>query len=308
MARQRPRFVSTLIAQMARTFGRITAILPLPVCRALGKLIGCLAYGLIPRIRRVTYANLRGAYGAQFSPREYKRLARKAAENMGIVASEFSHIRVITPDFVQSHVDIVGREHLDTTRGGLVLGAHLGNWEWMAPVVQTFFPKTAEVVRPLDHPQLDTYVDGIRRSNGVLTVRKQGAGGEIVRLLREGYLVGVLADQSPRQSAVPVTFFGKRCWATVAPLVAAIRAKAPIYLMSLTRQPNGRYLMTISEPIRWKEESNLRSALPRYAQDIQDRIEALVRKTPEQWLWAHRRWKTRHRLEEEWQTHNPIPH
>ncbi len=285
-------------------FGVITAHLPLPFCRILGRVLGNVAYLLIPKIRHVAYANLRGAYGTELSTRDYRRIARKVSENMGIVAAEFTHIRKITPEFVEHQVDIQGKELLDFSRGGLVIGAHLGNWEWMAPIVQTFFPKTAEVVRPLDHPKLDAFVDHVRRSNGVVTIRKQGAGAEMVRLLREGYLVGVLADQSPRQSAVPVRFFGRRCWATVAPLVAALRARVPLYIMSLTRQSNGRYLMTISPPILLKETDNLRSVLPGYAQRIQDRIEELVRKTPEQWLWAHRRWKARHRLEEEWQARN----
>lgn len=300
MPRRRFPFVQTLIAPLAVGFGLTTARLPLPLCRMIGRWLGRAAYFLVPKVRHVAYANLRAAYGSDLSAAERKRIAKHAAENMGIVAAEFSHIFSISPEFVSQHIIIRGKEHLDFSQGGLILGAHLGNWEWMAPVVQTFFPRTAEVVRPLDHPMLDRFVDRVRRSNGVVTIRKEGAGAEVVSLLRQGYLVGVLADQSPRQSAVPVKFFGKTCWATVAPILAALRAKVPVYVMSLTREPDGRYCMTISPPLDWNTPANLRTALPAFAQEVQNLLEALVRARPEQWLWAHRRWKTRPRLEEEW--------
>lgn len=300
MPRRRVPFLQTIIAFLAVGFGMTTARLPLPVCRIIGKWLGRTAYFLVPRVRKVAYANLRAAYGSSLSTAERKRIAKHAAENMGIVAAEFSHIFSISPEFVARNIVIRGKEHLDFSRGGLILGAHLGNWEWMAPVVQTFFPRTAEVVRPLDHPMLDRFVDRIRRSNGVVTIRKEGAGTEMVNLLRQGYLVGVLADQSPRQSAVPVKFFGKTCWAAAAPILGAVRARVPVYVMSFTREPDGRYCMTISPPLEWNASANLRSVLPAFAQEVQNLLEELVRAHPDQWLWAHRRWKTRPRLEEEW--------
>lgn len=292
--------VQAILAAVAVAFGFLTAHLPLPVCRMLGKWLGRVAYYLVPRIRRVAHANLRLAYGDGLASRARRRIARGAAENLGIVAAEFAHIDRITPEFVSQHLTMVGTEHLDLTRGALILGAHFGNWEWMAPIVRTFHPKTAEVVRPMDNGLLDAFVDRVRRSNGVRTVQKRGAGAEVVRLLREGYVVGVLVDQSPREGAVPVMFFDRLCWATAAPVAAAMRARAPVHVMSLTRDIEGRYHMEISSPMQWPMPEDLWAALPEYVQQIQGTIETMVRARPEQWLWLHQRWKSRPRLEEEW--------
>jgi KDO2-lipid IV(A) lauroyltransferase len=194
----------------------------------------------------------------------------------------------------------VGAEHLDPERGGLLVGAHLGNWEWMATVIRGLGFETAEVVRPLDDPVLNAYVERVRRSRGVYTIDKEGAGAEIMRLLREKWVVGVLADQSPRMSAVPVTFFGQPCWATIAPAMVACRMHLPIYVVTMTRGPAGRYTVKISSPVLLDAPGDLRERLVAITQRCQDILEAEIRKCPEQWLWLHRRWKRRPRLEAEW--------
>ena len=207
-------------------------------------------------------------------------------------------------DFVRRHVTVRGQEHIDLERGGFIIGAHLGNWEWMAPVVFALGGRTAEVVRPLDDPRLDAFVDRTRRSTGVVTIPKTGAGPELLRLLRDGCIVGVLVDQSPRENGVPVQFYGKPCWGTVAPVMVAARARKPAYPIAMTRDANGRYTVEFAPPIEMVRSGDLRADLIENSQRCQSAIEELVRRHPEQWLWLHRRWKPRPRLEAEWQERN----
>ena len=122
----------------------------------------------------------------------------------------------------------------------------------------------------------------------------------MLRLLKEGWIVGVLADQSPREAAVPVTFFGQPCWATVAPAMIAARAKVPMHVVSILREADGNYVMEFSEPIELDQSKPLRAGLVDVSQQCQDAIERIVREHPGQWLWLHRRWKKRPRLEREW--------
>ncbi|NUM56416.1 MAG: lysophospholipid acyltransferase family protein [Candidatus Hydrogenedentes bacterium] len=300
MGRRRNVFVQSIAAYASIAFCRVMALLPLPVCRFVGRAVGVLAYALVPRVRRVALENLRNAYGDTLTEREVRAIACGAAMNVGIVAAEFAHIPRLTPENIARWVTVEGAEHLNRDRPGFMLAAHLGNWEWMASVLKNLGFNVAEVVRPLDAPALNAYVDRIRTSRGVRTIDKTGGGQQMLKLLKDGWVVGVLADQSPRESAVPVTFFGRPCWATAAPAMVALRQKMPMVVVTMTRDARGHYTLRFSSPVALERTGDFRADLVAITQRCQDLIEEQVRAHPEQWLWLHRRWKARPRLEEEW--------
>lgn len=300
MAKRRNAAVEWFLTTAGITLSSLTRYLPLSCCRVLGRLAGRMAYVLVPRVRTVTMENLTLAYGDTLSESEKRRIALGAAENVGIVGAEFSHIPALNEETVAQWVSCVGLEHLPRDRGALIIGAHLGNWEWMASVLTCLGYKLAEIVRPLDDPRMNRYVVSVREACGVRTVPKTKAGKELLRLLKEGWVVGVLIDQAPRDSAVPVTFFGQPCWGTIAPALVAARAKAPIVSMSFVRQPSGRYTLTLSPPIELTAAGEKKVDFVAVSQQCQDLIEQAIRANPDQWLWLHRRWKQRPRLEREW--------
>lgn len=279
---------------------RSLAALPLPLGRLVGRLIGRAAYWLIPRVRRITWDNVEQAYGAGLSRKEKARIVRGAVENVGIVASEFARIPRLTAGSIDRYVRVEGLEHFAPGKGAFIIGAHLGNWEWMAMVLVAHGIPTGEVVRPLDDPLLDRFVDGTRTATGLETIGKDGAGERIIKKLRAGHVVGVLIDQQPRESAVPVTFFGRPCWGTIAPVMAAVRAKVDVHPVSMTREAGGRYLFRLYPAVPFERTGDLRADLVTNSQRCQDAMEAIIRAHPEQWLWLHRRWKPRPRLEAEW--------
>ncbi|MFA6240676.1 MAG: lysophospholipid acyltransferase family protein [Candidatus Hydrogenedentales bacterium] len=300
MATRRNGFVEWVVTTSAISLARITAFLPLSVCRILGRWAGRAAYAFVPRVRKVAIDNITLAYGDALSPSEKRRLALGAAENVGIVGAEFSHIAALTKETVTKWVRVEGIEHLPRDRGALVIGAHLGNWEWMASAFACLGFKVAEIVRPLDDPRMNRYVEGMRESCGVRTIPKDHAGKELLRLLEEGWIVALLVDQSPRTSAVPVTFFGQPCWATIAPALVSARADVPIVTFTMTREKSGSYALIVSPPIETDHSVESKTNFVRVGQQFQDLIEADIRKCPDQWLWLHRRWKKRPRLEQEW--------
>lgn len=301
MAIKRNPIARRALGMLTRGFAAVTRAVPLPVARMLGRYLGRAAFHVIPRVRRVALANIEMAYGDSLSPGEKREIARSATENVGIVAAEFTRIpKLKDPRFLSRSVKIVGDDRLREGGGRLLVGCHLGNWEWMAPVVSAIGIPIAEVVRPLDDPRLNALVDATRRAGGVITIPKSGAGSEILRLLREGTCVGVLADQSPGSNAVPVTFFGHPCWATIAPIMVAMRAKVPIHLLHMHRNPDATYTFDIGPEIVTVRTGDFYEDLRVNSQRIQDALEALVRAHPHQWLWLHRRWKERPRLANEW--------
>jgi KDO2-lipid IV(A) lauroyltransferase len=254
----------------------------------------------VPRLRKVGWANLDLAYGDSLTRGEKRRTLRGAAENLGIVAAEFTHADKLAGEAVRDLVTVKGLEHVDRSRGSLVISAHLSNWEWMGPALAGLGIRLAAVARPLDDPRLNLFVDEVRRATGMNTVPKKGAAPELLRLLKEGWMVLVLIDQSPRTSAVPVRFFGQPCWATIGPVMAGLRAGVPVHALCMIREPDGRYTLELSPALSMTRSGDLHRDLVENTQRCQDAIETMVRAHPEQWLWFHRRWKPRPRLEHKW--------
>ena len=301
MPRRRSPFGTFVLTSLCLAFARLTRLLPLPVARATGRGFAAIAYYLIPRVRRVGRANLDLAYGDELPRREKDRILKASVKSVGIVAAEFTRIPLLADDaFFKRWVRVEGAEHVARERGAIFIGAHLGNWEWLAGAFANMGYETAEVVRPLRDSRLNAFIDSTRSANGVKTIEKAQAGNEILKLVRAGWCVGVLADQNPHESAVPVRFFGVETWGTAAPAMLAARAKAPIHVVAMVRQPDGAYVFRISPPLELATGGNARANLLENSQRCQDALEALVREHPEQWLWMHRRWKPRPRFEEEW--------
>lgn len=278
---------------------RLTRLLPLPVARGMMLCLGRLAYCLVPRIRKIGMQNLNLAYGSALPQAEKKRILKGSVDNIALVAAEFSRSSLIGKNLGR-YVTLDGAEKLNLARGGVIISAHVANWEWMVAGAISVQPKIIAVVRTLDEPRLNAVVDQMRRDAGLDTIPKDNAGPTLFMRMGEGWFAGIVADQCPSNSAVPTTFFGQPCWSTIGPAMLAIKANVPVYPVQMVREAGGHYRMTFLEPLHMECTGNTRDDILHNTQRIQNVIETMVRAHPEQWLWLHRRWKPRPRLEEEW--------
>lgn len=288
-----------LLYVAVRCYVFFMSLLPVTAARAITKAIGRVALRLLPRLHRVGMEQLDLAYGDSLSIDHKRRLLHEAMDNLSIVAAEFAHgPRLAAAGF--PNVTLRGFEHFDPDRAAIIFSGHLANWELMAAIYSAHSRTLAEVVRPLGFPPLNAYVDRMRRSMGATTLPKFAASKEILRLLESGTDVGILIDQSPRDTAVPVTFFGRECWATVGAVMLAQRANVPMHFFGMHRKPDYSYELEISPAIPFVNTGRKLEDLQANTQACQDVLEGFIRKHPGQWLWFHRRWKRRPRLEKEW--------
>ena len=285
---------------LAHALCGLTRVLPLPLARALGRGMFRTVLTVIPRLRRIGMENLDTAFGDTLDRRAKEDILRQAAENLGLVAAEFSRIPLVASTGRGPLFDVRGLENIDRSRGGIFLSAHIGNWEWLAPAGASVGLETLIVVRGFDDPLMDRTVDAIRHVPGVETVDKHAALPALVAAVKEGRYAGILADQNPRENGIPSTFFGRPTWSTIGPAMLARRAKCPIYPVSMTREPDGRYVLEFFPPLEMVQGSDPLKELQENTQRCQDALEEMIRRRPGQWLWFHRRWRTRNRHEREW--------
>ncbi len=189
--------------------------------------------------------------------------------------------------------EIVKKVH-DRGKGVLVLIAHFGNYPLLALQVPRLFSYPLSViVKPLKSATLDGIWWELQQKAGVSWISSRNAYRASVRALRNNELVGFMLDQNrPAEQGVFVEFFGQP--ASTSPGLAFMSAQtgAPVVPVFMRRTPEGRHVLEVHplmEPPPDREAETIRTHTAAYTKIIEDEI----RRYPAQWLWLHKRWKSR---------------
>lgn len=294
--RKRSKF---FVFSAVRFFTDIVARMPLPVAMLLGRVVGRAVRMVDRRHRIVARENLDNAYGDAIPPEEKERIIRGVYANLGAILVEL----IKTPSVVKKEgwrdrIIVEGEENARAAaargRGIIFVSGHLGNWEILGLGITLIGYPLHTLARPLDNPLLDRYLLRARTRFGQRIIPQDGSFGEFMRLLRRGESIGVLVDQNQKTKGVFVDFFGRK--ASTLRTVATLhrRTGAPIVTGYIRREPGPfRHRIRIDPPIVIDRTSDAEGDIRRITQAFTTRLEGYVRETPDQWLWLHRRWKTR---------------
>lgn len=295
-----------LIRTLVFAFGRLS----IDRATALGAVIGRLWFGLsAPRTRQVRQ-QLAMSF-PEIDPPLRERWARDVFVHLGRGLAELILAQGRHRDALLDRVRIEGIENLEAARqrtragGVLVVTGHLGNWELgCAEVARRGLPVSV-VYRDRAGSTLDTALLTVR---GARTSRRwDGTGAEgipmdgragirVSRALEEGRLVVVLLDQNARRhEGVFVSFFGRLACTRSGPLVLASLRGVPVVPAFMRRDPDGRGHRLRIDPALQLEPgaSDDEEVLRRNLQQVTGAIEKEIRACPGQWIWTHRRWRTR---------------
>lgn len=219
------------------------------------------------------------------------RIVKGAWDNLGRVAGEFPHIDWIMRNRVQ--VEGVGNIHAlrDDNKPGIVIAAHLANWEVGAAVAGAEGLPMAVVYRAANNPGVQKlYVRGRNAFNPHEQIAKGGKGArQIMTLLKNGGHVGILVDQK-LNTGIPVPFFGHD--AMTAPAVAKYAAHfdCPVVPAHAIRLKGCNFKLIIDEALPLPNTGDKDADALQMMTTINQLIEGWIRDNPEQWLWMHRRW------------------
>jgi len=277
---------------------KLMGLLPRPLARVVAIGIARLAYRLQTRLRRVGLRNLEIAF-PQMKPGERIRLLRAEFDNLGRLLAECCLFPRYRRETVAQIATYEGLEHYLEARqrgkGVLLLTAHLGGWEVGSFVHSLNGYPVREVVRPLDNPYINRLVEDYRTRHGNTTVGKQNFARGLLAAMRAGETVGVLMDtnMTPPQG-VFVPFFGvPACTACGVARVALHTDAAVVPAFTIWDQSAGRYRIQFEPALTLvRSGDDDADSLANTAQFTRV-IEDFVRRYPDQWLWVHRRWKTR---------------
>lgn len=272
--------------------------MPRPISRRLCIGFALLIYRLHPRLRRVGLRNLELAF-PELTSKEKNRILHGVFVSLGRQLAEFC----LFPRYSSQNVSQVaiydGFEHYSAAasrgKGVIFLTAHLGGWEISSFVQSLIGHPLNIVVRPLDNPYLDSMVDRYRTMHGNRTFSKQDFARGLLSSLRAGETVGILMDtnMTPPQGEF-VDFFGvPACTATGIARVALHTDAAVIPGFAVWDKAIQKYKICFEPALPLVRTEDAAADIRANTALFTKVIERFVARYPEQWLWVHRRWKTR---------------
>ena len=298
---------------MARQIGRLRAwgeyagfaapwallrTLPLERSIRVGAAIGTVALAFDLYNRSIARRNLKLAF-ANITPEQRDAILRETYRNFGRMAAEWAHFPQLARDNIEHYVSYAGREHWDDAiersqgRGILVLTGHFGNFELLSVAHSIYGNRIAIVQRPNRNPVLERAIAARRLRFGNLTVPRKGAAREVMRLLRENWMVAIPLDLDTRRGDF-VDFFGKPAATNPALARIAMATAVPVLPAFMVRQgETSRHRITILPVIEVRSCGKRSDRIHEYTQTFTSVIESMIRRYPDHWNWIHRRWKTR---------------
>lgn len=246
----------------------------------------------IPRLRRTADRNLTLAYPDRDDAWR-RQMIDGVFKSIGRLLVAFARFPEITKANVSEWIAYDGFEHYACAKargkGVLFATAHLGNWELSAYAHALLTEPMNVVVRPLDNPLIDEMVEKRRSLSGNKLLSKRDFARSIFQALRANDAVGILVDQnSSAENGAFVPFFGiPACANLTFARLAARSGAAVIPGFAIWNARERRYVLKFYPQVEMTGDA------VEDTRRIQSAVEAAVRETPDQWLWIHRRWKTR---------------
>ena len=260
----------------------------------LGALIGYTFYLVDAPHRRLTIANLAAAFPNKRTG-EIRSIARGVFAHFGSLLTELLRFSGLNRNRMLASVVFEGEDRVwhahQQGKGALFITGHFGFWELHAMAHALHFPPIAVVVRALDNPRLNTWLEDVRTATGNSLIHRRGGVRRILRALGENQGVAILIDQHIHTSeAVVVDFFNRPAATTSAVAALALRTGAPVIPVFAVLQPDGRYRMVYEHPVE-PPPADHPDPVREYTQRCTDVLEMYVRRHPHNWLWMHRRWR-----------------
>jgi KDO2-lipid IV(A) lauroyltransferase len=296
----RKRIKNWLLYKLITWIISLLNFLPRNFAISVGGSLGKLAFVLIRDARRRTLSNLTLAFGNEKNMKELRELGSKVFENVGKNVADAVRLAKMRGEDIDSIVEIEGLEYFDQAytlgKGVIALTGHIGNFELLAAWFSLRGYKVSVIGRELYDPRLDRLLLRNRESVGVENIPVSAGVKPIMKALKAGRALGVLADQdSSRVRGEFVDFFGKPARTPVGPILLPYKTGSPIVPMAIVRKEQNRYKIVVKPEVKLTISEDREKDVLEVTQRCTRVLESIIREYPDQWLWMHDRWKSRPR-------------
>jgi KDO2-lipid IV(A) lauroyltransferase len=263
-----------------------------------GEVIGSVGFYLMRRRKLIAYNNLKLAFGASKTKREYLEITKTIFRDTAKNGLEAAKIVYAGPNLVKEIVSIEGREHLDNAlgqgKGVVAISAHMGNFLLIGPrLVSEGYPFSLILRNPRDGILANTLSD-MRGKLGIESIpdqpRKMCVAKSLASLKKNSILYLQL-DQNASSQDLWVDFFGWLVPTFRGPVVFSMRTGAPLIPMFMIRDASNHHKLIIKPPFKLDTTEDKENDILQNTARITKLIESYIIQYPNQWWWFHRRWK-----------------
>ncbi len=281
---------------MLKLVSRLVCLLPYGFVLFIGKLLGRLYYHVAARQRRHALAQIQESLSISRSQAE--AIIKRLFVNLGQTFLEVMYTPALTPKKTKQYVTIENRHYLAEAiaqgRGVVFLTAHIGNWEWLgAALAMDGFPMTSLIKRQ-PNEQHTRILNEYRQMVGIEIYTRGTA--ELVaaaKALKQGKVLGFLADQDAGVNGIFIKFLGKMASTPKGAAVFAKKFNSPVVPAFIIRRPEGGHRVIINPPLYYEDTGSETQDLCNFTIRMTNVIETAIKKYPDEWMWFQKRWNTK---------------
>ncbi len=266
-----------------------------------GRLLARLWMWAMPRHRDRAIAHLTASLGDDYTPAQIRRIARGCLESIAMFAVEAVCLprllnRATWPRFVRLVNFHETLRHIVEGQGLILVTGHYGSFEVMGHILACLGLDVVAIMRPLDNVYLNRFLVESRGTHGLTLLDKKGATADAEKRLGAGALLSFVGDQDAGRKGVFVDFFGQPASTYKSIGLLAMATKSPIVVGYARRRGNvARYDAVVERVIHPDEWADREDPLRWITQTYTAALESFIREAPDQYLWIHRRWKSKPR-------------
>lgn len=275
----------------------LPALFPLRVSVKVGGGLGVLAFDLFRVRRKTTLENLEAALGRDLDEGERIKIGRRSYINFAKSMVEFASLGRLKRKDLLKLVTITGRENMDRAleggSGAVVVTGHFGSWELLGAVAVAAGVPADFLVGEQSNRLVDELMNQLRRAAGIGIISRGIAARGVFGSLKMNRVVALLSDQDARKAGVFVDFFGMPASTYPGAAQFAYRINCPIVFCYIVRKDDETHEAVFLPPINVVPDAERDAEVLRLTAEHTKALERCVRRYPDHYFWAHRRWKTK---------------
>ena len=247
--------------------------------------------GPLFRSNKLIHSNIKKAIIGS-SIKEIDRITKLMWNSYGRIFAEYIFLKNYRNDKQKLNININGQEILDEIKKNntpvVFVSGHFSNFELMAMHIERSGIKLSAIYRPLNNMFLNSIMEKIRKNFICKHQIKKGFGGirELIRLHKKDYSTALMIDQRVTEG-IKSNFFNQEAFTTTIPAQLVKKFKIPVVPIFIERFDEIKFNITVNKPIYFSQDSSIHNI----TEELNQILEKMILKKPEQWIWSHNRWK-----------------
>ena len=285
-----------MIYYVMKFFSWIACRFSMDSCNSLGRFLGRLTWKAVPKKRKqLAKDNIMRCLGVDEA--EAERIAKASWVQFGPMLMEvLRYPKLIENGTMQQYVTIDGLDYLKEAiaagQGGVIATSHSDSWEIMGAALAQYGVPLVGVAMKQKNNAANKFILEYRELSGMHITYKSDVR-EMFKLIKEGWLIGLIMDQDPSlRDGIIVDFFNRKTNSVTGPATLARFQNAPIFPGQIEHRPDGGHHITIYPPIYVEKTKDKKEDIEKTVQELNNILEQHIRQHPEDWFWLHDRWKS----------------